>query len=53
MLSLRGQNASEEKEKDPANTRQLLETDLLEQTLYKIGALMAIGYGEAGSRIIG
>ena len=32
---------------------KLLETELLEQTLYKIGTLMAIGYGEAGSRIIG
>ena len=30
-----------------------LETSLLEQTLYKLGSLMAIGYGEAGSRIIG
>lgn len=36
-----------EKEKN-----QLMETELLEQTLYKIGALMAIGYGEAGSRLI-
>ena len=51
MLSMRSKNESDEK--DPANGRQLLETDLLEQTLYKLGALMAIGYGEAGSRIIG
>lgn len=31
---------------------QIVETELLESTLYKIGALMAIGYGEAGSRLI-
>lgn len=30
-----------------------METQLLEHTLYKLGALMAIGYGEAGSRLIG
>ena len=30
----------------------MVETELLEQTLYKIGALMAIGYGEAGSHLI-
>lgn len=30
-----------------------METDILEQTLYKLGALMAIGYGEAGAKLIG
>lgn len=29
-----------------------METEILEQTLYKIGTLMAIGYGEAGSQLI-
>ena len=29
-----------------------METELLEKTLYKIGALMAIGYGEAGCNLI-
>jgi hypothetical protein len=30
----------------------LLETVILEQTLTKIGGLLALGFGEAGSRII-
>ena len=29
-----------------------METEILEQTLSKIGALLAIGFGEAGSQII-
>lgn len=35
-----------------SNDHNMVETELLEQTLYKIGALMAIGYGEAGSHLI-
>lgn len=31
---------------------QILETEILEQTIVKIGALLALGYGEAGSQII-
>jgi len=31
---------------------QILETEVLEQTIVKIGALLALGYGEAGSQII-
>ena len=29
-----------------------METVLLEQTIVKIGALLALGFGEAGSKII-
>jgi hypothetical protein len=29
-----------------------LETDVLERTIVKIGALLALGFGEAGSKII-
>jgi hypothetical protein len=31
---------------------EILETEVLEQTIVKIGALLALGYGEAGSQII-
>jgi hypothetical protein len=31
---------------------EVLETEILEKTIVKIGALLAIGYGEAGSQII-
>ncbi len=31
---------------------QILETEVLEKTIVKIGALLALGYGEAGSQII-
>lgn len=44
---------TEEKAKEKCEEKHLMETDILEQTLYKLGALMAIGYGEAGSRMIG
>lgn len=30
----------------------MLETVILEQTIVKIGALLALGFGEAGSKII-
>ena len=30
-----------------------LETEVLQSTLEKIGSLLAIGFGEAGSKIIG
>lgn len=29
-----------------------METQVLEQTIVKIGALLALGFGEAGSKII-
>lgn len=35
------------KKKEPA-----METVILEQTIVKIGALLALGFGEAGSKII-
>lgn len=45
--------AAEKKKKEEENEEQItIETQLLEQTLYKLGHLMTIGYGEAGSRII-
>lgn len=31
---------------------ETLETDVLERTIVKIGALLALGFGEAGSEII-
>ena len=30
----------------------MLETEMLQQTLVKIGGLLALGFGEAGSQII-
>jgi hypothetical protein len=32
--------------------KELLETEMLQQTLVKIGGLLALGFGEAGSQII-
>jgi hypothetical protein len=43
----------EDKDDEGDDKVNLMETEILEQTLYKLGALMAIGYGEAGSRLIG
>ena len=43
------------KEKDAKQKKQTggpLETVMLEQTLVKIGGLLALGFGEAGSEII-
>ncbi|OMJ86357.1 hypothetical protein SteCoe_12145 [Stentor coeruleus] len=34
------------------NNSRMLETEMLEQLIIKIGALMALGFGEAGSEII-
>ena len=39
-------------DKTASSKQATIETEILEQTLYKIGALMAIGYGEAGSHLI-
>ena len=44
---VRTSGKDEEKEKDAP-----METVVLEQTLSKIGALLALGFGEAGSEII-
>ena len=41
-----------EEENLDANDKVLKETEVLENTLSKIGGLMAVGYGEAGSKII-
>jgi len=41
-----------DKKKDDQHSRGPLETAMLEQTLSKIGALLALGFGEAGSKII-
>ena len=40
------------KEKDQHGKEGPMETTMLEQTLSKIGALLALGFGEAGSKII-
>lgn len=42
-----GKNAPKSKKKEPP-----METQVLEQTIVKIGALLALGFGEAGSKII-
>lgn len=36
----------------PNKKEDILETDVLERTIIKIGALLALGFGEAGSQII-
>ena len=39
--------------KHKAKPASPLETEVLQSTLEKIGSLLAIGFGEAGSKIIG
>lgn len=39
--------------KHKVKTATPLETEVLQSTLNKIGSLLAIGFGEAGSKIIG
>ena len=34
------------------NKKEVFETVILEQTIVKIGALLALGFGEAGSKVI-
>lgn len=36
----------------PRKKEAVMETVMLEQTIVKIGALLALGFGEAGSKII-
>ena len=47
-------NASKAQVKKPTSSGKvvLMETQILEQTLGKIGALLALGFGEAGTQII-
>ena len=40
------------KNKQKHNTSPPMETEVLQSTLSKIGGLLAIGFGEAGSKII-
>ena len=40
------------KGKKPKKTKDLMETELLERTIVKIGALLVLGFGEAGAAII-
>jgi hypothetical protein len=40
------------KRKKPKKKEGAMETVILEQTIIKIGALLALGFGEAGSKII-
>jgi len=42
----------QDKKDDSKKQAQVMETLMIEQTLYKIGGLLALVYGEAGSRII-
>jgi hypothetical protein len=42
----------EKKHKKVKKQNGLYETVILEQTIIKIGALLALGFGEAGSKII-
>ena len=44
------EESKKNKKKKKVNTS---ETVILEQTIIKIGALLALGFGEAGARIIG
>ena len=40
------------KKKKSGKKEPVLETTMLEQTIVKIGSLLALGFGEAGSKII-
>ena len=42
----------DDKDKKDEQKEGPMETTMLEQTLGKIGALLALGFGEAGSKII-
>lgn len=44
--------AKKKKGKKPSKEAPQMETVVLEQTIIKIGALLALGFGEAGSKII-
>ena len=44
--------ALEKKKKKTKRNEGIMETEILENTIVKIGALLAIGFGEAGSEII-
>jgi hypothetical protein len=46
------ENDNEDTKKSNGKTNEPMETVVLQQTLGKIGALLAIGFGEAGSMII-
>lgn len=52
LRELQLQEDGELNENDKKNDAGPMETVILEQTLSKIGALLAIGFGEAGSMII-
>ena len=45
-------NEQKKKEKKEREHQQTYETAILEQTIIKIGTLLALGFGEAGSAII-
>lgn len=49
--ALESKNLGTQQDLNKANAR-MLETEMLEQLIIKIGALMALGFGEAGSEII-
>ena len=49
QLALEEEGALEGRKK---NSGEMLETEMLQQTLVKIGGLLALGFGEAGSQII-
>ena len=42
----------EQREGKSKDKKEVLETEMLQQTLVKIGGLLALGFGEAGSQII-
>jgi hypothetical protein len=57
-----GEPTQEEKQKEreaflknqsKANNEQQYETEIIEKAIIKIGHLLALGFGEAGSKIIG
>ena len=45
-------NKGKKKDKKKDHKNEIMETVVLEQTIVKIGALLALGFGEAGSKII-
>ena len=47
------ERAEEKTAQDLMNEREsMMETEMLKETLNKIGGLLALGFGEAGSKIV-
>jgi hypothetical protein len=52
MEKMKEEEQKKNKGSKPKKKEAPMETVVLEQTIVKIGALLALGFGEAGSKII-